>query len=58
MGARYPLPDPEYSAAKEQEHLEHVIHNRWPKLEQQRMDFLSVEFDPGNKWWGSMVTND
>jgi len=58
MGALYPLPDPEYRAEKEQEYLEHVIHNRWPKLEQQRMDFLSVDFDPGNKWWGSMVTND
>jgi len=58
MGALYPLPDPEYSAVKEQEHLERVIHNRWPKLEQQRMDFLSVDFDPGNKWWGSMHTND
>lgn len=58
MGALYPLPDPEYSAEKEQEFLEHVIHNRWPKLEQQRMDFLSVDFDPGNQWWGSMVTND
>ena len=58
MGALYPLPDPEYRAEKEQEYLEHVIHNRWPKLEQQRMDFLSVDFDPGNQWWGSMVTND
>jgi len=58
MGAFYPLPDPEYRAEKEQEYLEYVIHNRWPKLEQQRMDFLSVDFDPGNKWWGSMVTND
>jgi arylsulfatase A-like enzyme len=58
MGALYPLPDPEYCAEKEQEYLEQVIHNRWPKLEQQRLDFLSVDFDPGNKWWGSMVTND
>jgi len=58
MGALYPITDPEYSAEKEQEHLNHVINNRWPKLEQQRMDFLSMDFDPGNKWWGSMVTND
>jgi len=35
-----------------------MIKNRWPALEKQRMNILSKDFDPGNKWWGSMVTTD
>ncbi len=58
MDARFPVRDPEYSAEKEQEHLEQVIKHRWPSLEKQRMEFLSKDFDPGNMWWGSMVTKD
>jgi len=26
-----------------------------PKLEKQRLSFLSEYFDPGNNWWGSEV---
>jgi len=58
MGARFPVNDPEYSAVKEQQHLEQIITKRWPQLEKQRMDFLSNEFDPGNSWWGSMPPID
>jgi len=58
MGARFPERDPEYSAEREQEYLEHIISNRWPSLEKKRMDFLSKDFDPGNMWWGSMLTTD
>ena len=58
MGARFPERDPEYSAEKEQEHLEWIINQRWPSLEKQRMDFLSKDFDPGNDWWGSIFPND
>jgi len=57
-GARYPEADPEYNEALETEHLLRVINTRWPQLEKQRLDFLSKDFDPGNQWWGSMVTND
>jgi len=58
MGARFPVRDPQYSAEKEMQHLEYVIYKRWPQLEKQRMDFLSKDYDPGNKWWGSMITTD
>jgi len=58
MGARYPTKDPEYNEAKEKEYLENVINVQWPRLEQQRMDFLSPDFDPKNHWWGSDVTRD
>ena len=57
-GARYPEADPEYSEALEKEYLLRVINTRWPQLEKQRLDFLSEDFNPGNQWWGSMVTDD
>jgi hypothetical protein len=58
MGARYPIKDPDYNADKENQHLENVINKRWPRLEKQRMNFLSPDFDPNNNWWGSKVTVD
>ena len=53
VSARFPTRDPEYSEELERKHLEQVINERWPRLERQRLEFLSEEFDPGNNWWGS-----
>lgn len=56
--AKYPEPDPHYDADKEEAYLEKirtVVKNR---LEKQRIDFLSDDFDPGNNWWGSKPTED
>ncbi|MDX1284673.1 MAG: sulfatase-like hydrolase/transferase [Draconibacterium sp.] len=58
MGARFPTKDPTWTAEREAAHMDRIINNRWPALERQRMNFLSKDFDPGNNWWGSMVTND
>ncbi len=58
MGARYPEKDPEYKAELEEQYLEKVRTERWPRLEKQRLDFLSKDYDPGNDWWGSAVTKD
>ncbi len=57
-GALFPEPDPAYDEAKEKAFLDQIVKVRWPKLEQQRMDFLAQDFDPGNEWWGSKVTMD
>ena len=57
-GAKFPLEDPEYDSKKEKDYLQKVINERWPQLEKQRLNYLSKDFDPGNNWWGSMVTND
>ncbi len=58
VGARFPEKDPEWTAEKENAYLENVINKRLPQLEKQRLDFLSKDFDPGNNWWGSMITKD
>jgi len=53
VGARYPEKDPEYRAELEKQHLEKVKNELWPRLEQRRLDFLSKDYDPENRWWGS-----
>ncbi|MCK5704028.1 MAG: sulfatase, partial [Cyclobacteriaceae bacterium] len=58
VGARFPEKDPEYNVDLEKKYLENVINKRWPQLEKQRMNFLSIDFDPGNNWWDSKVTKD
>lgn len=57
-GAKFPKPDPEYDAKKEEEYLKKVVSVRMPKLEKQRLDFLSNDYDPGNNWWGSEVSEN
>lgn len=55
VDARFPIKDPEYIEELEKKHLEQVINERWPRLERQRLDFLSEDFDPGNNWWDSQL---
>ncbi|NND05854.1 MAG: sulfatase [Saprospiraceae bacterium] len=57
-GAKFPIPDPAYDAEKEKAYLDRIVNERWPKLEQQRLEYLSPDFDPGNDWWGSKITKD
>lgn len=56
--AKFPAPDPLYNKADEQKHLMDVIQKQMPKLEKQRLNFLSKDFDPKNNWWGSMIPRD
>ncbi len=58
VGARFPEKDPAYDAEKEREYLDGIVRNKLPQLEKQRLQFLSEDFDPGDNWWGSMITND
>lgn len=58
VSAKFPEKDSEWTAEKEKQYLENVINNRFPQLEKQRLKFLSKDFDPGNNWWGSMITRD
>lgn len=53
VGARFPVHDPQYDEELERKHLEQEVNQRLPQLERQRLEFLSVDFDPGNNWWGS-----
>ena len=58
VGAHFPEKDPAYKRELEKKHLENVEKVQLPALEKQRLEYLSKDFDPGNNWWGSKVTND
>jgi arylsulfatase A-like enzyme len=58
VGARFPVPDPEYDPEKEAARLENIRTVRMQQLEQQRLRYLSEDFDPENNWWGSSITTD
>ncbi len=55
MGARFPEKDPEYNEELERQHLERVRTEWMPRLEKQRLEFLSEDFNPNNDWWGSAL---
>jgi hypothetical protein len=57
VGARFPEHDPEYNEEMEKQHLERVRTVRMPQLEKQRLEFLSLDFNPDNNWWGSQLEN-
>jgi arylsulfatase A-like enzyme len=55
VGAQFPVKDPEYNEELEKQHLQRISTELLPRLENQRMNVLSKDFDPGNNWWGSKV---
>jgi arylsulfatase A-like enzyme len=57
VGARFPEKDPMYDEKLEKQHLERIRTELMPRLEKQRLQFLSKDYDPGNNWWGSQRVN-
>ena len=58
VDARFPMQDPEYDEAQFTEKLESRRNIMWPRLEQQRKDFLTTDWQPNESWWGSLVPNE
>ncbi len=58
VGARLPVRDPSYDAERERAYLKKVREERWPALENQRLNYLADDFDPENNWWGSELTDN
>lgn len=55
--AAIPKKDPRYDA-KAAEQKKQSIKSSWlPNLEKRHANYLSPDFDPKNKWWGSYVDN-
>jgi arylsulfatase A-like enzyme len=52
-GAKFPTLDPMYDQEEEAAYLKRIKNNVLPRLEKQRMEYLSPDYDPGNNWWGS-----
>lgn len=55
MGAKFPKKDPLYDPEKEAAYLENIEEELLPRLEKQRLEYLSEDFNPENNWWGSEV---
>ena len=58
IGARYPEKDVQYDSKLEEIFLENIRNNKLPQLENQRLQYLSEDFNPGNNWWESQTTRD
>lgn len=56
VNARYPVKDPQYDAALENQYLNKVKNTQLPSLEKKRLEILSKDFSPKNDWWGSQIT--
>jgi arylsulfatase A-like enzyme len=57
VGALFPRKDPLYDAQNEQAYLQSIENELLPRLEEERLQILSPDFDGGN-WWGSQVVED
>jgi arylsulfatase A-like enzyme len=58
VGANFPESDPQYDAELEKQYLQDVFTRRMSGLENQRLGYLSKDFDPKNNWWGSEGSKD
>ena len=58
VNAKLPIQDHEYDQVKAKERQSNMINNKWPSLEQHRMEVLSKDFKPNETWWNSKVTID
>ncbi len=58
QNANLPELDPNYNQELAQKRHDNIINELWPRLEKQRLEYLSSDFDPKNEWWGSNITLD
>ncbi|TBN02936.1 DUF4976 domain-containing protein [Hyunsoonleella flava] len=58
VGAKYPTKDHLFDEIKQDRRLQTIISKKLPNLEQQRLEFLSLDFEPNKDWWGSKITID
>lgn len=51
--AIFPRPNPDFDPDKKAKRLRHLKTSGMTALEQKHAEYLDVNFDPGNHWWGS-----
>lgn len=56
--ATYPTVDPMYNSEAEARHLESVENELLPRLENERLEYLSPDYSPGSDWWGSQPNGE
>lgn len=55
VGARYPVPDPEFTEAASAARRGYVREELWPALERRRREMFFPDWSPNDDWWGSAV---
>ena len=58
VGANMPKKDSEYNPILARQRHDDIVNKRLPELENQRIEFLSEDFEPNTDWWGSKTTKD
>ncbi|WP_422080082.1 sulfatase [Ulvibacterium sp.] len=58
VNAAVPQKDPEYNPKMDELRDTRITKELWPKLEKERLEFLSETFEPNADWWGSKITKD
>ena len=58
VDAKMPVPDPEYNPGLSLKRQEEIRNGLWPRLEQDRLNYLSPGWQPNEDWWGSQITKD
>jgi arylsulfatase A-like enzyme len=58
VGAEIPVPDPEYKEELFVKRQEEIRNGHWPRLEEERLNYLSPDWQPNEDWWGSKITKD
>ncbi|WP_299537078.1 sulfatase [Ulvibacterium sp.] len=53
-----PEKDAEYDPKMDELRDARITNELWPKLERERLEFLSETFEPNANWWGSQTTTD
>ena len=52
-GARIPLPDARFDAAKKERQMKQMREKKLPSLEKQAENFLDPNWKPNADWWSS-----
>ncbi len=58
VDAKIPVPDPEYDVELDMKRQEEIRNGLWPRLEKDRLNYLSPDWQPNEDWWGSKLTKD
>ena len=58
VGAKLPVPDPQYDARAAGRRLHQLEHELMPQLERQHAEYLQADWQPNDDWWGSQGTVD
>ena len=58
VNANYPVPDPEFNLELANKKHQNNVEVLMPKLENERLDFLRMDYKPNKNWWKSKTTKD